>query len=226
MLSWRCCLYRFFRMYDLYMSFLFGGKLEAPLNPAKTVVRDVRIALRKIERDEMNAIKQEKALLSKLKALGTQRKLEACQSQAKDLVRLRQHVKVLGQMKSQLTGLSQKLAVAESTGMIQSTLARTAKLLAGLNKQLSPKEMQRVLLEFQRQNTVFTDGQEILSETLDDAFEADDESANIDTAVAQVLDEVGIDSITLNSLQTARTYSNVSFDDDDLTARLEKLRTA
>lgn len=86
MLSWRCCLYRFFRMYDLYMSFLFGGKLEAPLNPAKTVVRDVRIALRKIERDEMNAIKQEKALLSKLKALGTQRKLEACQSQAKDLV--------------------------------------------------------------------------------------------------------------------------------------------
>lgn len=200
--------------------------MEAPLNPTKAVVRDVRIALRKLERDEVNACKQESIALQKLKTLGCQGKLEACQSQAKDMVRLRQHIKVLGQMKSQLTGLSQKLSVAESTGTIQNTLARTSKLLAGLNKQLSPKEMQRVLLEFQRQNTVFADGQEILSETLEDALQVDDESANIDEAVAKVFDEAGIDRLALHSLQAAKTFPNISCDDDDLTARLEKLRSA
>lgn len=207
------------------MSFLFGGKLEAPLSPAKLVARDVRVALRKLERDEGNASKQEGVILQKLKQLGKQGKIDACQSQAKDLVRLRQHSKVLGQMKSQLTGLSQKLSVAESTGAIHTTLARTSKLLAGLNKNLSPKEMQRVLLEFQRQNTIFSDGQEILSETLEDAFEGDDESANIDTEVSKVFDEVGIDSLAMHSLSAAKSAPMVAPEDDELIRRLESLRS-
>ena len=115
--------------------------------------------------------------------------------------------------------------MAESTGTIHTTLARTSKLLAGLNKNLSPKEMQRVLLEFQRQNTIFSDGQEILSETLKDAFEGDDESANIDTEVSKVFDEVGIDNLGMRSLTAARTAPAVASEDDELVRRLENLRS-
>ena len=206
------------------MSFLFGGRVDSPQNPTKVIMRDVRLAVRKLERDEVQAEKQGAASLAKIKALATQGKLEQCQSQARDLVRLRHHARVLGQMKSQLTGLSQKLAVAESTGTIQATLGLTSKLLAGLNKHLSPKEMQRVLMEFQKQNTVFTDGQEVLNETLDEAFEADDELSNVDSEVTKVLDEIGIESGAFPSLMAARPMS-LPAPDDDLVKRLENLKS-
>ena len=206
------------------MSFLFGGRVDTPQNPTKVMQRDVRLAVRKLERDEVQAEKQGVASLAKIKGLATQGKLEQCQSQARDLVRLRHHTRVLGQMKSQLTGLSQKLAVAESTGTIQATLARTSKLLAGLNKHLSPKEMQKVLMDFQKQNTVFTDGQEILNETLDEAFEADDELSNVDSEVTKVMDEIGIERGAFPSLMAARGVSLPAVE-DDLAKRLESLKS-
>lgn len=206
------------------MSFLFGGKPATAPNPAQEMARNTRIAVRRLERDEVGATKQEAILLKKIKALATQGKLDSCQAVAKELVRLRHHTKVLGQMRSQLNGLSQKLSVAESTSTIHATLGKTAKMLGALNKSLAPRELHKVLLEFQRQNTAFSDGQEILSEALEDAFEADDEGASIDDAVSRVFEEIGLETL-INSPARARP-THESFDEsDDLLRRLEQLRS-
>ena len=205
------------------MSFLFGGKAAPPPNPAHELARNTRIAVRRLERDEAQVGKQESALLRKIKLMATQGKLDGCQAVAKELVRLRHHGKVLGQMRSQLNGLGHKLAVAESTGTIHATLGNTAKLLAGLNKALAPREMHKVLLEFQKQNTIFADGQEILEETLEDAFEGEDEGASIDAAVAQVFDEVGLDRLLVPSASRLSGLA-APVSDDDLARRLENLR--
>lgn len=207
------------------MSFLFGGEAEKPENPAKKVSREVRLAVRRLERETAEASRTEAGQLVKLRSLAAQGKFEACQAQAKDLVRLRGHQKVLGQMKTQLTGLSQRLSVAQSTGAIHKTLASTSKMLATLNKQLAPREMQRVLLEFQRNNAIFSDGQEVLSETLEDALEMDDEGASIDDAVGRVLDEVGLEAYR-KGLASAATSKRDSTDisEEDLEARLERVK--
>ena len=204
------------------MAAIFGGGMAKPPNPAEALRKDVRIAVRRMDRKEVQSTKQESILLNKIKQLAGQGKVDNCQSVAKELVRLRTHTRVLGQMRSQLTGLSQKLSVAESTSNIHLTLSSTAKLLAGLNKTLAPKEMQRVLMQFQRENTVFSDAQEILGETLEDAFEGEDEGANIDAAVSKVLQEVGLDALAFPSPGPMKAHLPVA--DDDLVRRLENLR--
>ena len=205
------------------MSILFGGKLAPPADPMKTVIRDVRVAVRRLDREELNASKQEQVLLSKLKLLGSQGKLESCQSQAKELVRLRNHSKVIGNTKSQLNGLSHRLTVVQSTSSIQKTLSGTTKLLLALNKQLSPQELQRTLMEFQKQNTIFADGQEIISETLDECFEAENESENVDAEVGKVFAEIGLEFPDI-PLSRAPPLSETCTD-IDLMRRLEALRS-
>lgn len=208
------------------MSFLFGGQGPPPENPATKVSRDVRLAVRRLEREIAEAGRTEAGLLGKLRALGAQGKVDACQAQAKDLVRLRGHAKVLEQMRTHLTGLAQRLSVARSTGAIHGTLASTSKLLAALNKQLAPKEMQRVILEFQRNNAAFSDGQEVLTETLEDAFEGEEEGASIDDAVGRVFDEVGLDALRvgLPGVGAGPRGERLFRAGDDLAERLERLK--
>ena len=182
------------------MAAIFGGGMAKPPNPAEALRKDVRIAIRRMDREEVQSTKQESILLNKIKQLAGQGKVDNCQSVAKELVRLRTHSEVLGQL----------------------TLSSTAKLLAGLNKTLAPKEMQRVLMQFQRENTVFSDAQEILGETLEDAFEGEDEGANIDAAVSKVLQEVGLDALAFPSPGPMKAHLPVA--DDDLVRRLENLR--
>lgn len=208
------------------MSFLFGGKSTPAADPVQEMARNTRIAVRRLERDEAAASKQEEVLLKKIRALAGQGKVASCQAVAKELVRLRHHVKVIGQMRSQMNGLSQKLSVADSTNTIHSTLGKTAKMLGVLNKTLAPRELHKVLLEFQKQNTIFSDGQDILTETLEDAFEAEDENADIDDAVSRVFQEIGLDTEIRATASTGPTYeSSEMYDEDDLLKRLERLRT-
>lgn len=204
------------------MSIFFGGKMAAPPNPVRAMGKEVRLAIRRMEREEAQARQQESVLLATIKKLASHGKVDACQGRAKELIRLRSHSKVLSQMRSQLTGLGQKLSVAESTSTIHDTLARTGKLLAGLNKTLAPKEIQRVLLDFQRQNTVFSDTQEILAETLEEAFEGEDEESNVDAAVCMVFQEIGLQAIP----SVMRAPTMVAADDLDLERRLQLLRGA
>ena len=208
---------------SLKTSAFFGGKLAPPPDPMKMVIRDVRVAVRRLDRDEQSASKQEAVLLSKLKLSAGLGKIDSCQSHAKELVRLRNHSKVIGNTKSQLNGLSQRLTVVQSTSTIQKTLSGTTKLLLALNKNLSPQELQKTLIEFQKQNTIFADGQEIISETLDESFEAENESETVDTEVGKVFAEIGLESPILPSLRAlplTDTYSDI-----DLVRRLEALRS-
>jgi len=50
-----------------------------------------------------------------------------------------------------------------------------------------------MLLEFERQTLAFGNKQEVLEETLDGIFEADNEQSNTDQALASVFQELGLE---------------------------------
>jgi len=89
-------------------------------------------------------------------------------------------------------------------------------------------------MEFERENDVMDQRQELMDDAIDDAFEDDEEET--DQVVNQVLDEIGID-LSQSLTETPSALANksaatekipqalgVGAGDDDLQARLDSLK--
>ena len=61
------------------------------------------------------------------------------------------------------------------------------KLLSGMNRQMNLPALQRIAMEFERENDIMDQRQEMMDDAIDDVTGLEDEEVN------QVLDEIGID---------------------------------
>ena len=202
------------------MSFLFGGKAPQQESGSKAALREVRGASRRMQREDGQAEREEQALLARLKVLAAGGKLDECKTQATQLMRLRAHRRAAHGMQAHLQDLAQQLSTVQSTGVMFDTVAKTAKLLAALNAKMDPKGMHSTLRQFEREQCRLVDGTEVLTETLDAAFEAQDEDAGADDAMTRILQEIGLDVAPLQGVPISKPIL-----DADLEARLERLRT-
>jgi charged multivesicular body protein 2A len=124
-------------------------------------------------------------------------------------------------MKEHMTGLAQQLQTVQSTNKIQETIALTARMLHGLNTRFDAPSVARMLAEFEKQNVLMANKQELVEDTLDSAFEVDGELDSTSDAVLSVLQEAGLD---LRS-KLGTTGSDQGELPADLEDRLLKLRT-
>ena len=204
------------------MSFLFGGAPKTSRDPVKDYQRDPRHAVRSMEREDLKAGAQEKALLASIAKHAKENKFDLCKVKAKELVRLRGHRTRLVTMKGHMTTLQHQLSTVQSARVMQDTMSKTTKLLQSLNRKLDAKSVHKMLLEFERQSTSFQDGQEILETTLDDLFEQDNERSDTDAAVASVFQELGLD--TMLQMQAPNSLSS-ALEALTLEERLEKIKS-
>jgi charged multivesicular body protein 2A len=73
----------------------------------------------------------------------------------------------------------------------QTSLTRTA-LLGSMNRQMNLPALQRIAMEFEKENDIMDQRQEMMDDAIDDATGMEDEEESEDV-VNQVLDEIGID---------------------------------
>jgi division protein CdvB (Snf7/Vps24/ESCRT-III family) len=207
------------------MSFLFGGAPKVTKDPVKDYQRDLRHAVRSMDREDIKAVAQERILLTTLGKLAQEQRVDLCKAKAKELVRLRAHRNRLATMKGHMTTLSQQLSTVQSAKVMQETMAKTTALLKKLNTRMDASSIHKLLLEFERQSTVFSDGQEIVEQTLDGIFETEDEQSITEEAVANVLQEVGL-KLELGMSSATRAQSGLdTVELNDLEARLQNLKT-
>jgi division protein CdvB (Snf7/Vps24/ESCRT-III family) len=64
-------------------------------------------------------------------------------------------------------------------------------LLGSMNRNMNLPAIQRIMMDFERENDMMDQRQEMMSDAIDDTFE--DEEEETDEIVDQVLDEIGID---------------------------------
>lgn len=64
-------------------------------------------------------------------------------------------------------------------------------LLGTMNRNMNLPAIQRIAMEFERENDMMDQRQEMMDDAIDDTFE--DEEEETDEIVNQVLDEIGID---------------------------------
>ena len=210
------------------MAFLFGGdKQSVKTDPVRDQEGQLRASCRSLDRIDAKSVKDEQKLVKEMRVLAKQGNVKACETRARDLVRLRATRDKLGTTKQHLVGLQRQLNVMQGTQALQKTLCATTKLLKDLNSQTNAKTMGRVLQEFERQNSIFTDQQEIMQDAMQDVFEVEDEDTAAGDAVSAVLAEFQLDT----ALQLARAsvcqpeFGGISADmDAPLQQRLDRLR--
>lgn len=205
------------------MSFLFGGAPKANKDPVKEHQKELRHALRALEREDIKAGAQEKTLVNTITKHAREQRMDICRTQAKELVRLRVHRSRLAIMKGHMTTLAQQLSTVQSCKIMQETMAKTTVLLQKLNHRMDARAIHRMLMEYEKQSTLFNDGQEVVEETLDTLFETENEQVATDDAVLAVFQELGLDLAL--GMSVPGTGMPVTENTDDLESRLRNLRT-
>jgi len=207
------------------MAFLFGGARKESKDSLHDYQRKIAGSARGMERELRKLDLQEKGMQLELGKHAKESKIDLATSKAKEMVRLRAHKTRLRTMKEHMTGLSQQLQTVQSSAKMQETIAVTAKMLQGLNARFDVTSVARMLMEFEKQNVLMAQKQELIEDTLDSAFEVDGEADATSEAVLDVLQEAGLD-LRGKLLGGGKTAGAASEDDDtgDLQERLQRLR--
>jgi charged multivesicular body protein 2A len=207
------------------MAFLFGGARKSGHENLRDYQRSITSSARGMEREMARMDQQEKVLQRELARCAADSNLEVATAKAKEMVRLRAHRSRVRGMKGHMLALAQQLQSVQSTQKMQETLALTGRMLQGLNARTDAVAVARMLAEFEKQNTLMANKQEVMEDTLDGMFEAEGELEATNDAVMCVLQEAGLDvQSRLKGVGATAGMPDGQLADMDLDARLERLR--
>ncbi|SCN75861.1 probable class E vacuolar-protein sorting and endocytosis factor [Fusarium fujikuroi] len=209
------------------------GKRMTPAERLRKNQRMLDKAIRELDQMRVKLEKQEKTLIQQIKTSAKNGQMGACKIQAKDLVRTRRYVEKFYSMRSQLQKISLRLQAMKGATMA----------LGSMNKSMNLPQLQRIAMEFERENDIMDQRQEMMDDAIDDAMDVGIEEEG-DEVVEQVLEEIGVDfnqalGETPTALGTAAVPEGKIAQavggggggggggdpvDDDLQARLDSLR--
>jgi len=205
------------------MAFLFGGARPSSADSLKDYQRRVAASARGVQREGARLEGREAQIRRELDRLVKSDRIDEAKDKATELVRLRAHRDKLRRMGSHLQALSQQLQAVHSADKMQEILATTARILQGLNQRLDAVTVQRMLAEYERQNSLMANKSEVVDDALDSMFEVDGEEQATSETVALVLKEAGLDTMAKLGAGTARS-GEFRESDQELAARLQALR--
>jgi charged multivesicular body protein 2A len=111
---------------------------------------------------------------------------------AKSLCRNRHTVQKLFALKSQLQGVSLRMVSLQSTEAMAQSMRGATQAMRVMNGRMNLPGMQKVLMEFDRQNERMDMTSEMMGGAIDDALGEEEEEEEADELVSQLLDELGI----------------------------------
>ncbi|AEO68770.1 3f8beac9-36cd-4d9e-82be-1f6b45ecc9c3 [Thermothielavioides terrestris] len=221
------------------LEWAFGKRMT----PAERLRKNQRLldkAIRELDQQRVKLEKQEKTLISQIRQSAQKGQMGACKVQAKDLVRTRRYIEKFYGMRSQLQKVSLRLQTYRTNEQMMQAMKGATMALGSMNRTMNLPSLQRIAMEFERENDIMEQRQEIMDEVTDDALDVGLEEEG-DEVVEQVLEEIGVDlrqalgetPLGLQSNAVAETKIAQAVGggggggdpgDDDLQARLDSLR--
>ncbi|WYZ39802.1 hypothetical protein EsH8_IV_000143 [Colletotrichum jinshuiense] len=220
------------------LEYMFGKRVT----PAERLRKNQRMldkAIRELDQIRVKLEKQEKQLITQIKQSAQKGQMGACKIQAKDLVRTRRYIEKFYGMRSQLQKISLRLQTYRTNEQMMQAMKGATTALGSMNRSMNLPALQRIAMEFERENDIMDQRQEMMDDAIDDAMDVGAEEEG-DEVVEQVLEEIGVDLTsalgeTPSGMQTttvpeARVAQAVGGGggadpgDDDLQARLDSLR--
>ncbi|KAH0612091.1 uncharacterized protein H6S33_010143 [Morchella sextelata] len=211
------------------------GRRQTPAERLRKHQRALEKAQRELDRERIKLEQQEKKLIADIKRSAKNNQMGACKIQAKDLVRTRNYIQKFYQMKTQLQAVSLRIQTVRSNEQMMQSMKGATSLLGSMNRSMNLPALQRIAMDFERENDIMEQRQEMMDDAIDDVTGLDDEMES-DEIVNQVLDEIGVEmnhslgetpsGIASPGVTEGKVAQAVGADamDDDLQARLDSLR--
>ncbi|XP_014676288.1 PREDICTED: charged multivesicular body protein 2a-like [Priapulus caudatus] len=221
------------------MEWLFGRK-KTPEELLRQNQRALNKAMRELDRERQKMEQSEKKIIADIKKMAKQNQMDAVKIMAKDLVRTRRYVKKFMLMKANIQAVSLKIQTLKSQNAMAQAMKGVTKAMTSMNKQMKLPQIQKIMMEFEKQSEIMDMKEEMMNDVIDDAMGDEEDEEESDAIVSQVLDELGL-QITdeLSGLPQASgslaastaappakqaAAAGVSDADADLQARLDDLR--
>lgn len=185
-------------------------------------------AQRELDRERQKLESQEKKLIADIKKAAKAGQMGSCQVMAKDLVRTRRYIQKFYQMKTQLQAVSLRIQTVRSNQQMMQSMKGATRLLGSMNKSMNLPALQKIAMEFEKENDIMDMRQEMIDDAIDDGMENDEEES--DEIVSQVLDEIGIDlsqslAAAPSSIEKeSEPAQRVAIGEVDLQARFDSLK--
>lgn len=214
------------------------------MTPAERLRKNQRSldkAIRELDQVRVKLEKQEKTLVTQIRQSAQKNQMGAAKIQAKDLVRTRRYIEKFYGMRSQLQKISLRLQTYRTNEQMMQAMKGATMALGSMNKSMNLPQLQRIAMEFERENDIMDQRQEMMDDAIDDAMDTGVEEEG-DEVVEQVLEEIGVDlsqslGETPSGLPTTAVAEGrvaqavgsgggggLDAGDDDLQARLDSLR--
>ncbi|KAI9291893.1 hypothetical protein K502DRAFT_110059 [Neoconidiobolus thromboides FSU 785] len=196
------------------MDLLFGRR-KSPSEILRQHQRSLNKAQRELDRERTKMEQQEKKLINDIKKSAKNSQMGACKIMAKDLVRTRKQIQKFYQMRTQLQAVSLKIQTLNSTQQMSEAMKGATKAMKMMNGSLNLPGIQKIMMEFERENEVMDMKEEMMNDVMDDIMdEENDEEEETDLIVSQVLDEIGINldqSVSFSFLLISNRDINIDF---------------
>jgi Conserved protein implicated in secretion len=137
--------------------------------------------------------RDEKKLASDIQALAKKGQMGAVRIQARELVRTKNFINKFLTMRAHLNAVLLKIQTVKSHEAMASALKGTSIAMQKMNKQMNLPAMQKIMMEFQKQEMIAEMTGEMIGESMDDMMEGEEDEEETDKLVSQVLDEIGVD---------------------------------
>ena len=201
------------------------GKKKTPKELMREYKRSIDRTIRELEREKVKMAAQEKKLILDMKKMAKQGQMDAVKIMAKDLVRTRRYQTKFVNMRAQLQAVGLRLQTLQSTQEMTNAMRGMTRVMTLMNNQMKLPQMQKIMMEFAKQNEMLDMKEEMMSDMIDDVMEGDNDEEEEEGLISQVLDEIGLKmGENMGETPDAHLATASKQQDDDLQARLENLR--
>ncbi|ELU07506.1 hypothetical protein CAPTEDRAFT_158252 [Capitella teleta] len=213
------------------LEWLFGKK-KTPQEVLRQNQRALNKAMRDLDRERQRLEQQENKIKIDIKKMANQGQMDAVKIMALDLVRTRNYVKKFIVMKANIQAVSLKLQTLKCTDTMAQAMKGVTKAMVAMNKQLKLPQIQKIMMEFEKQTEIMEMKEEMMNDVIDDTMGEENDEEESEAIVGQVLNELGLQlGEEVSELPGAgkkdkspEGAEGISDADADLEARLENLR--
>ena len=114
------------------------------------------------------------------------------QADASPLLFRPRYIQKFYSMRTQLQAISLRIQTVRSNEQMMQSMKGATSLLGSMNRQMNLPALQRIAMEFEKENDIMDQRQEMMDDAIDDVTGLEDEEEG-EEVVKEVLDEIGVD---------------------------------
>ncbi|XP_076445201.1 charged multivesicular body protein 2a-like [Babylonia areolata] len=173
------------------LEWLFGRK-QTPEQMLRQNQRALNKAMRDLDNERKKMEQEEKKIIADIKKMAKQGQMDAVKIMAKDLVRTRRYVKKFIALRANIQAVALKVQTLKANNTMAQAMKGVTKAMATMNKQLKLPQIQKIMMEFEKQSEMMDMKEDMMSDAIDDALGDEEDEEESDAIVSQVLDELGL----------------------------------